>query len=357
MEYFHRQYNRPGSAPGMVEAGDEAPPTEGWRIRLVCYDAARFEDRDGIDLDAALAPAPGLKLWLDVAGKPDPALLRRLGERFGLHTLALEDVMHAGQRPKVEAFGDQVFVVLNMPLWRERWLAIQQVSLFLGADFVISFHSGSADIFEPVRRRMESSPGGRLRGNRADYLLYALTDLVVDQNFPILEGYGEELQEIESILVGKLTANLQERIHETRRELVFLKRALWSQRDATHSLLHKDIEQIAAETRLYLRDCHDHASHVLELVENYLDMAAALLEMQLANINQRTNESMRVLTVIATIFIPLSFLVGLYGMNFDTSSPWNMPELGWRYGYLFVWVLIVAVAGGMLAYFKRRGWW
>lgn len=356
MDYFIRRYNRPGSAPGMYDVQEPAQDA-GWRIRRIVYDADSLEDHADVPLAEALLPQAGRRVWLDVAGEPDARLLKKLGTRFGLHGLALEDVLHAGQRPKVEAFPDQLFVVLNMPLWHERWLAIQQVSLFLGPDFVISFHSGSADIFEPIRKRMENSPGGKIRGSGTDYLFYALTDLVVDQSFPILEGYGEELQDIEGELIGDTGANLQDRIHEARRELVFLKRALWSQRDAMHGLLREDIQLISDETRLYLRDCYDHAVQVLELVENYRDMGTALLEIQMANVNQRTNEVMRVLTVIATIFMPLSFIVGLYGMNFDTASPWNMPELDWKFGYLFVWGVIVVVAGGMLAYFKRRDWW
>lgn len=356
MDYFIRRYNTPGSAPGTYEP--HPVDAGGYQLRLVRFDSDNYSDTETASLEACLAHDHGDEItWIDVAGAPDAELVEALGNRFGLHPLALEDVLHAGQRSKLDDFESHLFAVLNLPAWDERWLEIIQVSLFLGKNFVISFHEDHGDLWAPIRARLTTSPGGRIRSSGPDYLLYTLVDLVVDQAFPILEAYADELEEIDDLLITRPETNQLERIHESRRELVFLRRALWSQRDVTTAMLRPDLQIINDSTQLFLRDCQDHAIHILDMVESYRDLSGALLELNLSNANLRMNDVMRVLTVIATIFMPLSFVVGVYGMNFNPSaSPWNMPELNWAYGYPTVLGIILLAVSGMLVLFRRKRW-
>ncbi|MDX1588583.1 MAG: magnesium/cobalt transporter CorA [Oleiphilaceae bacterium] len=357
MNYFRKQYNEPGTAPGVLEPEDAAVSTV--KADLLCYSADQYRFESDLSVEEGLvAPAAGEKRWLSLRGRPSSEFLEGLEKQFQLHRLALEDVMHAGQRSKLEDYDSHLFLVLQRPRWLGRKLAIGQVSLFLGKDFVVSIDDAGDDIFAPVRKRLETSPGGRIRSSQVDYLFYALVDLVVDQAFPLLDGYAQELEELElQVVSSPKQSDLLDRLHESRRELVFLRRALWTQRDAIAALMREDQKLIGKTTRFYLRDCADHAAHVLDLVDSYRDMSVAVMELLISTQNRQLNEAMRVLTMIATIFIPLSFVVGIYGMNFDTeASPWNMPELGWPFGYPAILLLLLAIGVGMLAVFKRKGW-
>ncbi len=199
---------------------------------------------------------------------------------------------------------------------------------------------------------------GKIRGNKADYLLYALIDVIIDRGFPVLEYYGEYIEDIEEALLDSPDRETLENIHHIKRELLLLRRMLWPQREVINLLVRKEQPQLSAGTLIYLRDCHDHAVQILELIEAYREITAGMLDIYLSSISHRLNEVMKVLTIIATIFIPLTFLVGVYGMNFGThhKSPWAMPELEWYYGYPLLWLLMFAIAGAMLRYFKRRKW-
>ncbi len=357
MSYFTKHYNEPGTAPGELHSRPAVITTD--RADLIRYTRDAFQLETNVDPREVLSNAPaGEKRWIAIHGRPAPALLQSLEATLGLHPLALEDAIHAGQRSKLDDYDNHIFLVLQRPRWESEKLAIGQVSLFLGKDFVVSIDDAGSDTFEPVRKRLETSHGGRIRSNPIDYLFYALVDLVVDRAFPVLDGYAEELEEIEfNVIAHPKLPNLLDRLHEARRELVFLRRALWSQRDATAALLRDEHTLISKSTRIYLRDCADHASHILELVDSYRDMSVAVMELLLSNQNKQLNEAMRVLTMIATIFIPLSFVTGIYGMNFDpAASPWNMPELSWSFGYPGVLLMLLGLAGGMLVYFKRKGW-
>lgn len=361
MSYFTRHYNEPGTAPGELHSRspDSRSVVTTDRADLIHY------TRDSYRLDANVDPgetlndlAEGEKRWIAIHGRPSPSLLQSLEAALGLHPLALEDAIHAGQRSKLDDYDNHLFLVLQRPRWEGEKLAIGQVSLFLGRDFVVSIDDAGSDTFEPVRKRLETSHNGRIRSNAVDYLFYALVDLVVDRAFPVLDGYAEELEEIEyNVIAFPKMPDLLDRLHEARRELVFLRRALWSQRDATAALLRDEYSLVSKATRVYLRDCADHASHILELVDSYRDMSVAVMELLLSNQNKQLNEAMRVLTMIATIFIPLSFVTGIYGMNFDPSaSRWNMPELSLPYGYPAVLLILLVLGTGMLVYFKRKGW-
>ncbi len=351
-----KRYHTPGTAPGTLTSPPVDSPSA--RLRLLRYSARDFEDRT---LDSvAECPAPGEtdeQIWLQVNGHPDAALLQQLGERYGLHELALEDVLNTGQRPKLETYDDQLFMVLGLPVIRDGHLHVMQISLFVGVGFLICFCPEAEDPFEPVRHRARPPNNGRVRSRGVDYLLYALLDLVVDSAFPVLEQTGDRIEVLEEQLLDKPSRTILSDIHALRRELVLLRHVLWPQREVVASLMRSDLALIEEHTGLYLRDCYDHAVQVLELQESYREMSASLLDVYLSSVSHHTNEVMRVLTVIATIFIPLTFIVGIYGMNFaNEQSPWAMPELYWYYGYPVVWGVMIAVVAGLLWYFRRRDW-
>ncbi len=274
-----------------------------------------------------------------------------------MHPLALEDVLNTGQRPKVEEYDELLFLILSMPHIREGAPVIEQVSIFLGENYLISFHGGDYDPFEPLRQRLRKK-GGRIRQQQADYLLYCVLDLIIDQGYPVLESFGEAIENIEGeVLALNAKQVTLTKVHEIRRELLLLRRSLWPQREVVNDLLRSENGLIKESSLVYLRDCYDHATQILELLENYREMASNLIDIYLSSSSHRLSEIMRVLTMIATIFIPLTFVVGLYGMNFNhPSSPWAMPELHWYFGYPIVWGIMIIVVIGMLIYFKRKHW-
>jgi magnesium transporter len=232
----------------------------------------------------------------------------------------------------------------------------EQVSLFLGPNYVLSFFRGADDPFAPVRQRL-CNQLGRFGARKADYLFYVLIDLVVDQGFPILEALGERVEDIETELLEAPARTTLHAIHILKRDLLLLRRALWPEREVLNILIRDEHPLVSRDTRLYLRDCYDHTVEVMDILETYRDMTASMLEVYLSSLSHHLNEIMRVLTVIATLFIPLTFITGLYGMNFDRgASPWNMPELGWHYGYPLILLVIIAAAVGMLWYFRSRKW-
>ncbi len=294
--------------------------------------------------------------WLHVSGTPTEALLRAAGDAYGLHPLALEDVLHTGQRPKIEEYDGQLLVIVGMPEQTEHGVETAQLSLFVGKTWLVSFYSGHGDPFEAVRRRAREK-GSRIRRSGVDYLFYTLLDVATDMNFPVLETLGDRIESLEQTVFDDPSRDALDAIHRLKRELVLLRRSLWPQRDVFNALVRDERSLIRSETRPYLRDCYDHAVHALDLVESYREMASSLLEVYLSSLSNRMNDIMRVLTMIATVFIPLSFIVGVYGMNFDTgASRWNMPELGMAYGYPVLWLAMLAIVVGMLIYFRRKRW-
>ena len=350
---YARRHTLPGSVPGSLQAHPSAEPT---RLRFMHYGAERplMEREDPSLDDLRAARAAGGVLWLDVVGLADVDSLGALGDLFDLHRLALEDVVNLGQRPKAEVYGEQLFVVLRMPRGALP-LDTEQVSLFLGDGFVITFQERPGDAFEPVRKRIrEGRP--RLVEGAADYLAYALLDALVDGYFPLLEDYGEFLEDIEEEILVRPEHTVVPRLHHLKRDLLNLRRYVWPLRELLSSLYRDETPQITEATQLYLRDCHDHAIQVLDLVESYRDMSSGLMDLYLSSVSNRMNEVMKVLTIIATVFIPLGFIAGLYGMNFDTRSPWNMPELAWPFGYPFALGVMALVVLLMLIYFRRKGW-
>jgi magnesium transporter len=295
-------------------------------------------------------------VWLDVEGLGDAPLIEQLGELFGLHRLALEDVVNVHQRAKVEDYGPWLYYVAPMVANSDKF-ATEQLSLFLSERVVLTFQEGHpGDAFEAVRSRLRS--GGRIRGLSADYLAYSIIDALIDGYFPVLERYGERLDALEDeMLLDARPAHLIDELHNVRHELRMLRRSVWPQREAVGALLRQPTSFISEGTRVYLRDCYDHVVQLIDLLETYRELSADLRDLYMSSVSNRINETMRVLTIISTIFIPLTFIAGIYGMNFDPdTSPWNMPELRWRYGYVASLALMAASTAAMLAWFYRKGW-
>jgi magnesium transporter len=289
-------------------------------------------------------------LWVDVDGLGDVDAIRQIGEIFGLHPLALEDVINGHQRPKVEQYEGYLFIVARMASL-EGGLATEQLGMFLGKDYVVTFQELlPGDTLEPVRGRLRNAVG-RIRAAGPDYLAYALLDAIIDHCFPVLEALGDSIQELENELLETPDISCVHKLHEYKRTLMQMRRFVWPERDVVSALLHDESGIIAPQTRVFLRDCYDHAVQIMDLVESYRDVTAGLLEMYISSVSLRTNEIMRVLTVVSAIFIPLTFVAGIYGMNFD-----NMPELKSRYGYFICLGLMVLIGAGQLYYFRRKKW-
>ena len=357
MSYFTKRYHPPGTHPGtLLHEGVPAPTPP--RISLIDYSDTVLEEVPDITPEQCLAylDRPTIS-WIHVQGDADAETLRQLGASFNLHKLALEDIVNSGQRPKCELYEGQLFTILSHPILEDDYGGTEQVSLFLGTNVVFSFHEGKHDPFEPVRKRLRRH-AGRIRRERPDYLLYALIDLVIDQSFPVLERFGLELEEVEEELLEAPTKETMRRLHELKRDALLLRRMLWPQRDVINRLVRDEEYPIGEEIKPYFRDCYDHTMQIMDLLETYRDMTTGMLDLYLSSVSNRLNETMRVLTVIATIFIPLTFVVGVYGMNFGSKSdsPWNMPELNWYYGYPLIWLVMIAIGGGLLYLFRRRGW-
>jgi len=293
--------------------------------------------------------------WVNVDGLGDTATLQKIAEIFGVHKLAMEDVVHVHQRAKVEEYEERLFIVIRMPELTDDGVRTEQLSVFLGPDFVLTFQEKEGDCLDPVRERIRKSKG-RIRHAGSDYLTYTILDAVVDSWFPILEDYGETLQDLENEVLGNPASEIVGEIHLVKRDLLEIRRIIWPMRE-TVNVLFKDEGLIQKETHLYLRDCYDHVIQIIDIVESYRDMASGLMELYLSSVSNNMNQVMKVLTIIATIFIPLTFIAGIYGMNFNPeASVLNMPELNWKYGYAAVWLLMLGIGGAMVFFFRRRGW-
>lgn len=345
--------NAPGSTPGTFSIPPDAePPT----IHVINYTAEEV-------IKKKLSKVSGIKkylndqsvTWIDVVGLGDADTFTELSKLFKIHRLAMEDVVNVHQRAKVEAYEEQVFIVLRMVRLRDDNLDNEQVSIFLGKNFVLTIQERKGDCFESIRQRIGAGLG-RIREAGADYLAYAIIDSVIDGYFPVVDEYGERMEHLDDMLSKGQTANYMERIHHLRGDLMTLRRAVRPLRDALITLKPETIDLITAETRVYLRDCFDHTIQLVDLLDTYREMCSNLRDYQMSIISNRMNEVMKVLTIIGTIFIPLGFVAGLYGMNFDTEYPANLPELSWPYGYPFAITLMLMIAGGMLIFFWHKGW-
>ena len=324
------------------------------KITLIDYDEQTFEERPVKTADeCAIYRTKPTATWINVDGVHDPAAMERLGGCFGLHRLVVEDILSVVQRPKVEDYGDYLYIVLKMLTYddREGRVVPEQVSLVVGDNFLLSFQEGMAgDAFHLLRERLRTGRG-KVRKMGVDYLAYSLLDALVDGYFFILEKLGDRIDVLEEELIVKTSRSGVEKLYRLKRELLFLHKAVWPLREVISSLQRRESPLIHQTTTPYLRDVYDHVVQVIDSVEIYREMLTEMLDTYLSSVSYRLNEIMKVLTIIATIFMPLTFLAGVYGMNFR-----HMPELEWKYGYLFVWIIMAGIGIAMGFYFKRKKW-
>ncbi|ANM32286.1 hypothetical protein ABI59_15375 [Acidobacteria bacterium Mor1] len=343
----------PGAAPGTLRIDENAPPP---RLRVTAYDdRGAFFDQEISRVEELVALREKYAtVWIDVIGLGDAALLQALAAELGLHKLTLEDVVNLGQRPKAEVYPDYIYVVARAAPDRPGE-HFEQISLVLGEGWVLTVQEHPQNPFDPVRRRLaeKESP---IRSRGADYLLYALLDSILDPYFPLLDVVRDRLQGLEDESLERPEQATLGHIRSLRTDLLELRRVVAPHREAVHTLLRGELPRIGDQARLYLADTYDHVVQILELVEAYRELGSDLMNVYLTSVSNKMNEVMKVLTIIATIFIPLSFVAGIYGMNFDTGSPWNMPELSWRFGYPAVLGGMAAALIGLVLYFRRKGW-
>ncbi|HDT12286.1 MAG TPA: magnesium/cobalt transporter CorA, partial [Candidatus Marinimicrobia bacterium] len=287
-----------------------------------------------------------------INGLYDVDMIEKLGTYFHVHPLILEDVLSVNQRPKVEDSGDILFIVLRMLQFddEKKEIISEQVSFILGKNFLFTFQEKAGDVFEPVRVRLRQYKG-RIRTMGADYLAYTLLDAIVDNYFLVLEKMGDQIENLEELLVNNPTEETLITIHKLKREMIFLRKSVWPLRETINGLERSESSLIQKSTGIYLRDVYDHTIQVIDTVESYRDMVSGMLDIYLSSVSNRMNEVMKVLTVIATIFIPLTFIAGVYGMNFEF-----MPELGWKWSYPLLWLFMIGVAILMIFYFRKKRW-
>ncbi len=385
--------SKPGATPGIDAAALDQLPRSETPAYVTCIDYGpdNVQQQEISDLPDFLnhhRPEWSTVRWINVDGLTDPAIIKALAAKYQLHPLAIEDVLHTGQRPKAESYGgngqpsshhsdqsvgavtqetggttteahaDQparLFIIARMLQLRGEHLHNEQISFFLGHKTVLTFQEDRGDVWDPIRARINVA-GSRIRNNDASFLLYALLDAAVDHCFPILEHYGDRLEDLEDAVLENPARNTIHIIHGLKRELLLLRRAVWPMREMIHALQRDPHECMSENTRTFLRDVYDHSVQIIDIVETYREVATGLTETYMSSMSNKLNETMRVLTVIGTIFIPLTFLAGVYGMNFqgmpETESSWAVP---WAYPIGF-WGICLAVAGGLALFFKRRGW-
>ena len=351
MAKFAKRSKKAGLAPGtLVHIGEKKRDKP--RITLISYDAEHYHEQqtETIAECCAAKAATGIN-WVNIDGIHQIELLQQVGEDFKLHPLVLEDIMNTDQRPKMEDFGDYVYIVLKMLSFnRHDETVAEQVSLILGENFLLSFRERESDIFNPILERLRTAKGFIRKGG-ADYLAHALLDAVVDHYFVVLEKIEEEIEQLEEEVVASPTPKTLQKIHHLKRELIFLRKAVFPFRAVIGALERGESPFFQQASRIYLRDIYDHTVHIIDTLETCRDLATSLLDIYLSSVSNRMNAIMRVLTVIATIFMPLTFLAGLYGMNFK-----YMPELEWRWGYPAVLLLMATVGIGMQVYFRKKKW-
>ena len=357
------RYPPPGTAPATLIV---PPEYQGRKpvVSLTEYDAHSIEERKIDTIDELLPCLDNEKVsWINVGGLGDPEFFQRLGQHFRIHPLALEDIFNLGQRPKVDEYDRQLFIVLDMGYENKKEeVVFEQVCIVLAEKFVITIQEdpgdeeNPADVFNPVRERLRKGVGNA-RFMKADYLAYALIDAVIDRYFPIVESLGESMEDLQETLLDQPTRERVRELHEFKRLIARIRRAVWPQREVVGRLMRDETGLVAARTKPFFRDCYDHTVIMLDLLETFREAARSIMDIYLSSISIRTNETMRVLTVISAIFIPLTFIAGIYGMNFDPKlGPLNMPELEWPFGYPFAISLMLAVAIGMIVFFKRKNW-
>jgi magnesium transporter len=349
---IRKRSTKAGLPPGtLVHVGEKR--AEAVRITLIDYDEQSFQEKEVSTVEECFPfKATPTVTWINIDGLHQVDIIEKLGKQFELHPLILEDVLHTEQRPKYEDFDKYIFIVLRMLRYNEQIQAVEseQVSLILGTNFVISFQERVGDVFDHIRERIRNAKG-RIRKMGPDYLCYTLMDAIVDNYFAVLEIFGERIESMEEELVTNPTERTLQQIHTLKREMLFLRKSVWPLREVISVLQRSESSLISESTGIYLRDVYDHTIQVIDTVESYRDMVSGMLDIYLSSISNKMNAVMKVLTIIATIFIPLTFVAGIYGMNFE-----NMPELKWRWGYGAVWLVMIVVAAIMMVFFRKKKW-
>lgn len=352
MKLFYSSAAKRGMPPGSaVYAGDR--PDEPMKLTVINYSEEQldeFSPRQVVDCYPYRESAT--TTWINVDGLSDSKSIEALGLHFGLHSLVIEDILHTTQRPKMEDLGEAIFLVVRMLYLGENGTGLQseQVSFVLTPNALITFQEKRGDVFDLIRERIRNSQG-RIRKKGVDYLLYALMDAIVDNYFHVMEHVGERIEEIEAAVMDDPYPSLLSDLYSLKRELLYIRKAVWPLREAVSLLERGENQLIDPKTLVYLRDLYDHTIQVIETVEAFRDMLSGVQDLYLSSIGNKTNQVMRVLTIIATLFIPLTFVAGIYGMNFE-----NMPELHWQYGYPAIWVVMIALTMLMLYFFRRKKW-
>ena len=341
-----------GLPPGtLVHIGERK--AEKVKIRIIDYDQKNFQGREVEKVEECFPfkDKPTVT-WINIDGLQEVGIVEKIGAHFGIHPLVLEDILHTGQRPKAEDLGDYLFIVLKMVYHDENEdeITSEQVSLILGPNYIISFQEREGDIFNPIRERIRNSKG-RVRKMGSDYLAYALLDAIVDHYFVVLEKLGETIESLEEELVTNPTPETLHTIHKLKSNMIFLRKSVWPLREVIAALERGESPLIEKSTEIYLRDVYDHTIQVIDTIETYRDMVSGMLDIYLSSLSHRMNEVMKVLTIIATIFIPLTFIAGIYGMNFK-----YMPELEWHWGYFVALLIMAVIVVSMVFYFRNKRW-
>ncbi|MGV2827098.1 magnesium/cobalt transporter CorA [Myxosarcina sp. GI1(2024)] len=356
-ELFDYAYEKPGSMPGTLNIKTDAKPP---RIVLIDYNCDRAHRKENLTPEACAKYLDTESVsWVDVGGLGSEDILQRLGKVFNIHPLVLEDIVNVPQRPKVEEYADRLVIITQMviPKPKKNSFWLEQVSLIVGKNYLLTVQEEpNRDCFQGVRQRIRFKKGN-IRHQGSGYLAYALWDAIIDGFFPILEIYGEKIEDLEDKVIFNPSDRILAEIYKIKRELLALRRAIWPQRNALNTLIRDGSEVLDAETLVFFRDCYDRSVQIIDIIETYRELASSLTDIYLSAINNKMNEIMKLLTVISSIFIPLTFIAGIYGMNFNTeASPWNMPELGWYWGYPLCLLLMLAIASGLVYFFWQRGW-
>ena len=352
MPKITKRSKKTGLPPGtLVHVGEKK--TDKARITIIDFDKERFQEKEveAIEECFPFKDEPTVT-WINIDGIHDIGIIEKIGKHFGIHPLILEDVLNTAHRPKMEDLGDYIFILLKMLHFdeHEKEIKIEQVSLILGKNFVISFQERKGDVFNPIRERIRNCKG-RIRKMGGDYLAYSLVDAIVDNYFIILEKIGEEVEFLEEELVGDPGPETLHKIHGLKKEMIFLRKSVWPLREVINALKRGESPLINESTEIYLKDVYDHTIQVIDTIETFRDVISGMLDTYLSVASNKMNEVMKVLTIIATIFIPLTFIAGIYGMNFE-----HMPELKWYWGYFMVWFVMTIVAVLMVFYFKKKRW-
>ncbi len=358
LKSLRRRSKKAGLPPGTpVHVGEKK--SEEVKITIIDYDKDNFEMREARTVEECSTYRNKTTVtWINIDGLHEVSFVEGIGKCFDIHPLIIEDILNTEQRPKIDIFDNYIFTVLKMHIWDERTkeIKVEQISLIFGKEFVLTFQEMQGDVFDAVRERIKNGKG-KIKGLQADYLAYVLIDAVVDNYFKVLENVGDEIENIEEELLTNPTPQTLNKIHLFKREMIYLRKSVWPLREIISKVEREESSLIQDSTNIYLRDLYDHTIQIIDTVETFGDVISGMLDVYLSSVSNRLNEIMKTLTTFAAIFIPLTFIAGLYGMNFNTQlSPLNMPELNWYYGYPFALGIMAALGISMFIYFRKKRW-